>query len=70
MSRRVWKRGRRVGTREGSGQRGEGEGERNYEVRDRRRAPNCWRRVTGDYFLIAAIKRTRSPRIGACAGTV
>lgn len=34
------------------------------------RASNCWQRVTGDYFLIAAIKRTRSPRIGACVGTV
>lgn len=34
------------------------------------RAPNCWQRVTGDYFLIAAIKRTRSPRIAACIGRV
>lgn len=32
-----------------------------YVIRD----SNCCRRVTGDYFLIAAIKRTRSPRIGA-----
>lgn len=28
------------------------------------RGSNCCRHVTSDYFLIAAIKRTRSPRIG------
>lgn len=49
----------------------DGESERrwNYDVHTIR-APNCCCRVTGDYFLIAAIKRRRSARIGACIGRV